>query len=356
MRHRHEAGREIQVVYRNMRSKGMNISMQQWTEEVMKSPARKAIPILTHPGIQLIGRKVSDAVTNGYVHYCAIKRLQEEFPSAAATTIMDLTVEAEAFGCRIRLEENEIPAVVLPVINKADDIKGLKIPSLLTGRIPEYLKAMQLSAENITEKPVFGGCIGPFSLAGRLMGMTEIMTEMFLNPDAVFLLLEKCTLFLLGYARAIKETGVQGMIMAEPAAGLLASDQCDAFSSSFIRRIVESVQDTNFLFILHNCGNSGQCTASMVETGAGALHFGNAIDLQKAIREVPEHILVMGNLDPVADFCMATPEEMLEKAINLLEKVGKNRNFILSSGCDVPPQAPLANIRAFYRALEEVPS
>ena len=325
--------------------------MQQWADQVMSSPVRKAIPILTHPGIQLIGRKVSEAVTDGYIHYCAIKRLQEEFPSAAATTIMDLTVEAEAFGCQVRMEENEIPSVALPVISKEEDIQALKIPSLLNGRIPEYLKAMQLAAEHIIDRPVLGGCIGPFSLAGRLMGMTEIMTEMFLNPDMVFLLLEKCTLFLIRYAEAVKETGVHGIIMAEPAAGLLSADQCDAFSSSFIRRIVRSVQDENFLFILHNCGNTGHCTASMVETGAGALHFGNAIDLQKAISEVPDHILVLGNLDPVTDFCMATPEEMLERTLKLLEKVGKNKNFILSSGCDVPPQAPLANIRAFYQAL-----
>lgn len=325
--------------------------MQQWADQVMSSPVRKAIPILTHPGIQLIGRKVSEAVTDGYIHYCAIKRLQEEFPSAAATTIMDLTVEAEAFGCQVRMEENEIPSVALPVISKEEDIQALKIPSLLNGRIPEYLKAMQLAAEHIIDRPVLGGCIGPFSLAGRLMGMTEIMTEMFLNPDMVFLLLEKCTFFLIRYAEAVKETGVHGIIMAEPAAGLLSADQCDAFSSSFIRRIVRSVQDENFLFILHNCGNTGHCTASMVETGAGALHFGNAIDLQKAISEVPDHILVLGNLDPVTDFCMATPEEMLERTLKLLEKVGKNKNFILSSGCDVPPQAPLANIRAFYQAL-----
>ncbi|MGB9746902.1 MAG: uroporphyrinogen decarboxylase family protein [Bacteroidales bacterium] len=329
----------------------MKINMQQWADQVMCSPVRKAIPILTHPGIQLIGRKVSEAVTDGYIHYCAIKRLQEEFPSAAATTIMDLTVEAEAFGCQVRMEENEIPSVAVPVINKEEDIQALKIQSLLNGRIPEYLKAMQLAAEHIIDRPVLGGCIGPFSLAGRLMGMTEIMTEMFLNPDMVFLLLEKCTLFLIRYAEAVKETGVHGIIMAEPAAGLLSADQCDAFSSSFIRRIVRSVQDENFLFILHNCGNTGHCTASMVETGAGALHFGNAIDLQKAISEVPDHILVLGNLDPVTDFCMATPEEMFKRTLKLLEKVGKNKNFILSSGCDVPPQAPLANIRAFYQAL-----
>lgn len=96
----------------------MNINMRQWAEEIMRNPSRKALPILTHPGIHLMGRKVLDAVTNGYIHYSAIKKLQEEFPSAAATNIMDLSVEAEAFGCRIRLEENEIPSVALPAINQ----------------------------------------------------------------------------------------------------------------------------------------------------------------------------------------------------------------------------------------------
>lgn len=329
----------------------MKINMREWCREVLNNEARRAIPILTHPGIQRIGKTVKEAVNDGYVHYSAIKALQEEFPSAAATTIMDLTVEAEAFGCKIRMEEDEIPSVALPLVNSREDIIRLKTPSLFAGRIPEYLRAMQLAAENISRKPVFGGCIGPFSLAGRLMGMTELMTAMFLDTDAVFQLLDKCTDFLVGYARTIKETGVNGLIMAEPAAGLLPADQCDAFSSSFIRRAVDAVQDDYFLFILHNCGNTGHCTTSMLTTGAGALHFGNNIDMKEVCRQIPEDVLVMGNLDPVGDFCMASPEVLFEKTLALLNEAGKYRNFILSSGCDVPPHVPVANIRAFYEAL-----
>ena len=64
-----------------------------------------AIPIMTHPGIEFIGKTVHDAVTNGQVHYEAIKALCDKYPAAAATVIMDLTVEAEAFGAEILFPE-----------------------------------------------------------------------------------------------------------------------------------------------------------------------------------------------------------------------------------------------------------
>lgn len=62
---------------------------------------------MTHPGIELIGKSVHDAVTNGQVHYEAIKALCDKYPTAAATVIMDLTVEAEAFR-QIVFPENEV--------------------------------------------------------------------------------------------------------------------------------------------------------------------------------------------------------------------------------------------------------
>ena len=73
-----------------------------YIKDKLVSGKRVAIPIMTHPGIELLGKQVSDAVTNGEIHYHAIRALNECFPqSAACTTIMDLTVEAEAFGARL---------------------------------------------------------------------------------------------------------------------------------------------------------------------------------------------------------------------------------------------------------------
>lgn len=327
--------------------------MKKWIDSLIQSPEVVAVPIMTHPGIELIGKTVKDAVSNGQVHYQAVKALSEKYPSAACTLIMDLTVEAEAFGAPIVMPEDEIPSVSGRLLSSAEDIEALAIPPLSAGRVPQYLMANMLSARNITDRPVFAGCIGPFSLAGRLYDMNEIMMGIYIEPDAMHLLLDKCTTFIINYCQAIKKTGVAGVMMAEPASGLLSDEDAMQFSTEYVKRVVDAVQDDNFTLVLHNCGNTGHCTNSMIASGARALHFGNMIDMQQVMAEVPSDILVMGNLDPVSIFKQATPEKVFEETSSLLEKMKPYNNFVLSSGCDLPPLVPFANIDAFFQALNK---
>lgn len=327
--------------------------MKEWKLKVMEQGRRSAMPIMTHPGIDMIRKRVLDAVTDGEIHFQAIRAMADHFPTLAATMIMDLTVEAEAFGCRISFAEHEVPTVAERLVQDAKSVADLPVPSLNAGRTKEYIKAAQLAAENIHHKPVFGGCIGPFSLAGRLFDMTEIMTAAFIEPETIHALLEKCTVFLMDYAKELKKSGLNGLIMAEPAAGLLDESMCDMFSSGYIGRIVEAVQDDDFLFILHNCGNTGHVTRSMLRTGAQGLHFGNRIDMVSTLEQVPADILVFGNLDPVGAFKMASADDMNRMVCELLEVTVNYNNFVLSSGCDTPPGVPMENIYAFYNALHD---
>ena len=69
------------------------MDIKSWKQGIMSSPRRLAVPIMTHPGIDLIGCRVVDAVTDGEVHFRAIHALTEIYPSAACCTIMDLTLE-----------------------------------------------------------------------------------------------------------------------------------------------------------------------------------------------------------------------------------------------------------------------
>ena len=138
--------------------------MQDWAKGLMDSKKRGVLPIMTHPGIEMIGREVYDAVTDGRVHYEAIKAVNEAYPqSAAATVIMDLTVEAEAFGSEISFPKNEVPSVIGRLVSDYASVEKLQVPDLTKGRVQQYLLANKLAAENITDKPTLAGCIGPFS-------------------------------------------------------------------------------------------------------------------------------------------------------------------------------------------------
>ena len=327
--------------------------MKKWITDVINNPERIAIPVLTHPGIEMIGKTVLNAVTDGRVHAEAIIALNARYPSAASTVIMDLTVEAEAFGCAINFSENEVPTVSHRLVSNLEEVEQLAVPSLTAGRVPQYILANQLTAAAITDKPVLGGCIGPYSLAGRLFDMTDIMVAIYTEPDTINLLLEKCTQFLIEYCRALKSAGVNGIVIAEPAAGLLSDDDCLQYSSLYVKQIIDALQDDTFSVFLHNCGNKGQCTQAMLYTGAHGYHFGNAMNMVNALEACPPEVLVMGNLDPVGVFRMSSPEQMKQSVKNLLEQTAGYKNFVLSSGCDVPPHTPLENVEAFYEALAE---
>lgn len=317
----------------------------------MNTFTRHAIPIMTHPGIEMLGYSVRDAVQNGEIHAKAIKALNDKYPSKASTVIMDLTVEAEAFGCEISFPENDMPHIKGKLVD-GNSIKDLQVPSISAGRVPEYLKANKLAVEMINDKDVLAGMIGPFSLAGRLFGMSEIMTSCYLETEAIEMLLEKCTEFLLSYSIALKETGCEGIVIAEPAAGLLSNEDCIQFSSKYIKRIVDSIQDDDFMVVLHNCGNRGHCTDAMLHTGAAAYHFGNAANMVEALEHCPSDVLVMGNIDPVSVFKMMSAKEVEDEVYKLLEQTADYPNFVLSTGCDVPPHVATENIEAFYRALD----
>ena len=328
--------------------------MTQWITDILRGPVRVAMPIMTHPGIELTGKRVVDAVTDGQTHFEAIKAVVQTYGMAACTVIMDLTVEAEAFGAEVVFPENEVPSVTGRLLTDEAAIETLQVPDVNKGRVPEYLKANRLAAEHLTDRPVLAGCIGPYSLAGRLYDMSEIMMLIYINPDAAKMLLAKCSEFITNYCLALKEAGANGVVMAEPAAGLLSNEDCQQFSSEYVKDIIAKVQDDDFAVILHNCGNTGNCTQAMVYTGAMGYHFGNKIDMVvEALKEVPADALAMGNLDPVSVFKMGSAALMKKETMALLEATKDYPNFVLSSGCDTPPHTPFENIDAFYSTLDE---
>lgn len=328
------------------------MNVDNWINEIIEATERFTIPIMTHPGIEMIGATVRDAVQNGEKHAQAIYALSQKYPSKAATVIMDLTVETEAFGSTIEFPENDMPHIMNTLVD-ATGVETLQIPSMSAGRIPEYLLANKRAVELINDKPVFAGAIGPFSLAGRLYGMSEIMVDCYLEPDAITLLLEKCSTFIENYCLEFKKVGCAGVIIAEPAAGLLSNEDCMQFSSTYIRRIVEKIQDDTFMVILHNCGNTGQCTEAMIATGAKAYHFGNAVSMTDVLGKCPADALVMGNINPVGVLKMMSPEAVENEVTNLLNQTASFPNYVLSTGCDVPPHVPEENIKAYFKALEK---
>ena len=332
-----------------------NYNMKQWVAELVGNHPKKPMPILSFPSVSLLGVGVRELISDSTLQARGMQAVAENTPAAASVSFMDLSVEAECFGATVTVTDDEVPTVKEPILEDAEGAEALVVPVVGSGRTGIYLDAIKKAKELITDRPVFAGMIGPFSLAARLFDLSEIMMACYDDPDMVHLVLEKCTQFLTAYAKAYCEAGADGIVMAEPVAGLLSPSLEEEFSAPYVKQIVDAVQNDAFIVIYHNCGNNvPKMLPSILSTGAAAYHFGNAIDMKTDILDrVPADVLVMGNVDPVSVLRMGTPESVREATTALLEKCSMYPNFVLSSGCDMPPKTPWENINAFFAAAKD---
>ena len=327
-------------------------NMNDWWQSVRSASTKKAFPILSFPAVSLLGITVKELTHNASLQANAMKRVADECDTLASVSMMDLSVEAEAFGSEIRVSENEVPTVIGRIIESPKDADALHVPSLENSRCMQYVEAIRLAKETIADRPVFAGVIGPFSLSGRLMAMTEIMMNCLIAPDMVHTTLEKATEFIIRYINAFQEAGADGVVMAEPAAGILSPDLNAEFSIPYVKRIIDAVQTKDFSVVYHNCGNVLPMLSDIMTLGASAYHFGNAVDMTEVLKAVDNSHIVMGNIDPAGEFKNGTPNSIRAATTALLSACAPDHsNFVISSGCDIPPLAPWENIRAFFDAV-----
>lgn len=332
----------------------MKQNMKKWVSELIDNREKRPLPLLSFPCVQLMSVSVKELVSNSRLQAQGIRLVAERVPAAAAVSLMDLSVEAEAFGAEIRFSENEVPTVIGAQVTDEDEADALKLPEVGAARTGLYINAIASAAEQITDRPVFAGVIGPYSLAGRLMGVSEAMIYCYDEPEMVHTVAEKAAAFLIKYCEAYKNAGANGVIIAEPLAGMLSPQLAAEFSHPYVKQIVNAVQSEDFCVIYHNCGDNVPFMAKEIyDIGAMGYHFGDAVRLADMLPDSPKDALIMGNVSPSAQFLGGTPATIREETLRVMKECSSSANFLISSGCDIPPLSPWENIDAFFNAAKE---
>ncbi len=332
----------------------MKRNMKVWLNELMAAPVKRALPVLSFPAIQLMGITVRELISDAGLQAQGMLKVAQRVKSAASVSLMDLSVEAECFGAAIRLSDEEVPTVTGCVIHSEEDADNLAVPPVGAGRTGLYIRAIEEAARLIADRPVLAGIIGPFSLAGRLMDVTEIMYTCYDEPEVVHRVLEKVTGFLIEYAKRYRDAGADGVVMAEPLAGVLNPALAEEFSCRYVKRLIDAVQTDDFLVVYHNCGSAVvNMTEEISAMGAAAYHFGNAVDMEEILKKMPQNLPCMGNVDPAGQFRNGTPESVRAETLALMQRCAKYPHFLISSGCDIPPASRWENIDAFFQAVDD---
>lgn len=300
-------------------------------------------PLMGFPGIQLTKTSIKKNLEDADVQFNTLRKLKQKFNPDAMFFMMDLSVEAEALGLKIRKPENESYTVIEHPIRNIEDLKDLFIPDpYKDARMPLFLDVIKRMSKEFLDIPNIAYCIGPFTLAGLMTGAEETLMNIILNPEFIEEEIKFTTRVIKDYGKALIDAGADAVCILEPTATVLSPQMFDNFSGKFIKELKESWSKPT---ILHICGDTSRIIPNMVKTGCDGLSLDYAVNLKEIRDEVPENIFIIGNINPVASIAYGKREDLENEVRELVENMKDRKTFILSSGCDIPSDANLDNIQ-----------
>lgn len=308
---------------------------------------RMVIPLMGFPGIQLNRSTLKQNSFNWSTQFSTLFALQQRFRPDGLFFFMDLSVEASALGLPVRFPLDETPSVENHPIETEDDLRLLVNSDILSdGRVAVYIETMRLMARYL-DVLKGGYVIGPFSLTGLLMGASEGAMATVMAPDLLHAVLSFSSGVIGRYARALERAGADAIAILEPTASLLSPEHFQRFAAPYIKEIVNTLDS---IPILHICGSTDHLIEAMLQTGAQGLSLGSMVDFSQTIKTIPGDVVLLGNLDPVRVLNGSTPSGVYNATRDLMAAMRPHKNFILSTGCDLPMDTPLENIHAMMDA------
>ncbi len=312
-------------------------------EKLFKMGTVPVAPLMGMPGIQLTNTTIKQNLEDANIQFETIKKLKDKFEPDIIFPLMDLSVEAEALGLKIQKPDNESFSVKEHPIKNIEDLRQLSVPDLENSRLAVFIETVKKMKKNLSDTLTVAYVIGPYSLAGLLSGTENTAMNTIIQPEFLHETLEFTTKVIDDYGKALIRAGADGVCILEPAGVLLSPQMYEEFSGNYVRKLKQSWQS---LVFLHICGNTTNIIPKMVETGCDGLSIDAPVDLVGVKNLIPDEVFIIGNVNPVATIAYGTREDVEKESIALLEGMKDRKNYILSSGCDIPADAKLDNIQA----------
>ena len=273
---------------------------------------------------------------------------------------------AEGFGVQVEHHPDSTPTVTRVALEKLDDVERLRAPDpRRDGRMPVYLEAVERLAAALGDRVAIRATgTGPFSLAGHLLGAERFVTELALiavEPNAeaeraLRRLMDLATEALIAFARSALAAGADIVQAGDSLASLdmISPAIYERWALPYEKRFFAAVRDEcahrGAVSLLHICGDTTSILPLMAGTGADILEIDHKVDLATAKRLVGGRVCLMGNLDPTGVLLRSSPDGVAAAARRAIAAASRGGGFVLGSGCEVPPRAPLANLRAMVAA------
>ncbi len=323
-------------------------------EKIDRPPCFSGMGNVTTEGLKKLGYRFAALHSNAKMMSDAAASTYRLFGFECSVVPFDLCVEAEALGCEINvydhLEDILYPTIKKKLINNEDEM-DIVIPADLTsrGRIPLIKEAIGLLKAEIGNEVVVGSyLLGPFTLAGQIMELNDLLKLSFKKPDKVGRLLDILADVIIIVLKEYESAGADYITIREMGA------TSDVLSPRVFRTLILPYLEKIFaefkvINVLHICGKTNDIAVFMLESGARAISVDQKNDVAETRQKIGSDALLFGNFDPYNILVTGTVDKVRETVKRCID----DGVSAVWPGCDIWPTVPRENILAMMDEVKK---
>lgn len=259
----------------------------------------------------------------------------------------DAVREYQALGGPIAdFGEDSVPAAEpTPFIKDLDDLKRLHLPDPLGDNLMhEQIKALRILLRDLPDQPVYAWVEAPFQESCILRDINYFMVDLRTDPNLPKEILKFVVEMETDFAYAQIEAGAKFIGIGDAIASLGSAEDYAEFNLPYLSELVERIKKRGVYVKYHACGRTKHLWRYIKQLNIDILNLDSQIDFGEAREFFGDKFVLKGNLNPVTEMMQATPEDVRRASKRSFEQAGKHGKFILSPGCELPPQTPYENL------------
>ena len=308
-------------------------------------------PILMHFAARLHGKTYGEFASDHQVLVKSNIRALEEFDLDWVELISDPYRETSAFGAKIEYIPEGVPKCLNLLVKTIEDVHALRIPDVYKAeRTLDRIKCAELYQKILKGTiPVFGWIEGPLAEACDLVGVSEMLMMLMIDPDFCNFLMDKCMVTAKAFARAQIDAGCDVIGIGDAICSQIDEITYDEFVKDRHKELVSYIQKMGARVKMHICGDINHLLPSLSELNLDILDLDSQVEHDHAFQIMGANVALCGNINPVT--IQNSSVEKLEQITKSFVNAQRGKKFILSGGCEITVNTPTQNIRAMRKIL-----
>jgi uroporphyrinogen decarboxylase len=267
-----------------------------------------------------------------------------------------MCTEPSAFGSRMIFLERSLPHAE-KIISEVGESDSLPQPNVKTdGLLPFMISRLKNNQEAIIKADHqirFAIARGPLNIASFLMGSTELMMALAMDPDGSHKLLKKITDFICDWLAWQKECfpSIDGVLILDDIIGFVGETEFEEFVLPYFKKIFNSTGVK--VRFLHNDAEGLISARNLHKMGVNMFNFSFNHSMGEIRELAGPGIVLVGNIPPRDVLAAGTPEQVDAAVKKAFGEISDYNQIIWSAGGGMPPEVQNINITSFINAVKK---